>query len=137
MDNTTVIGTALRSTLLADPQIAELVGGNRIYFIQAPQQATFPYILYAYAGGGKDNNSAKGGFDVYIGIKAVAQTSTQARFIAGLINEALDEKYLTFTEGFEAFAPVTEQEPILQVTDVQTVQYWSAGHVYRIRAARI
>lgn len=134
-DHLTVVGTCIVQALSSDAQAVGLIG-NKTYQVLAPHNAVVPYVTFQHLSGGKDNESKNGGFDARWIITGVAKTQTQARLIASLINEVFDEKYLPLIDGYTMFAPVTEQEPIIQSEDVQMEQYWRAGAVYRFRAAR-
>lgn len=135
MDALTIVGTAIRSTLLDNSNIATQVN-DRIWQMIAPGGAATPYILFYWQGGGEENNTPRETFDIVFLVAAVADTQVKAREIAGYINTALKNQLVEYPDGYSSWSPVTETDPYLDVSNVQNRQYWIAGAIYRFRGIR-
>jgi hypothetical protein len=135
MDILTVVGTGIRSTLLANANIAMQVN-DRVWQMVAPGGAELPYILFYWQGGGELNSTQRETFDLVFLVAAVAETQVKAREIASYIQTALKNQEVLFPDGYSAWSPVRETDPYLDVSNVQNRQYWIAGAVYRFRGIK-
>lgn len=107
---------------------------NRVYPLQAPQDAALPYVIVTYVAGGDTNESPSRVVDMVYQITAWAADQPTARQIADALESALHNQSLTIS-GWNHIA--TTQEGLL--ADVETEgmqQYWMRGAEYRIRASQ-
>lgn len=135
MDAMTIVGTAIRSALLSNSDIATKVGQN-IWQMIAPGETPTPYILFYWMGGGEMNSTPRETFDIVYLVAAVADTQPKAREIAGYISTVLKNNEVAYPDGYSTWSVVTEQDPYLDVSNVQNRQYWIAGAVYRFRGIK-
>lgn len=135
MDALTIVGTAIRSALLANSSIVTQVN-DRVWQMIAPGGAVTPYILFYWQGGGEVNSNPRETFDIVFLVAAVAETQVKAREIAGYINTSLKNQLVEYPDGYSSWSPVTETDPYLDVSNVQNRQYWIAGAIYRFRGIR-
>lgn len=135
MDAMTVVGTAIKSSLLTNPNIAGMVG-DRLWQMIAPGGAPTPYILFYWMGGGELNNTQHEAFDIVYLVCGVADTQVQARQLAGYISDTLKNMGVVYPDDYSSWSVVTEQDPYLDVSNVQNRQYWLAGAVYRFRGIK-
>ena len=86
------IRPALRSFLLADPQIAAMVGGQRIFPLRLPQGIREPSIVYARITGLGDHHmqGASGLTRPRYQVDAWAKSADDATRLADLIKARLD-----------------------------------------------
>ena len=135
MDILTVVGTAIRSTLLNNQNIENAVDG-RIWQQIAPGGAPTPYILFYWDGGGELNSTPRETFDMVFAVCAVAETQTKARELAGYIQDSLKNQMVDYPDGYSSWSTVTETDPYMEVSNVQNRQYWTAGAIYRFRGIK-
>lgn len=135
MDALTVVGTAIRSTLLANSNVRSNVD-DRVWQMVAPGGAPTPYILFYWQGGGELNDTPRETFNIVYLVCGVAETQVKARELAGYIKASLKNQLVDYPDGYSSWSPVTELDPYLDVSNVQNRQYWIAGAVYRFRGIK-
>ena len=107
---------------------------DRVYPLQAPQDAPLPYVVVTYVGGGDTNESQSRIVDVMYQIVGWAADQPVARQIADYLEAALHDQALTIS-GWNHIA--TTQVSLL--ADVETEaqqQFWMRGAEYRIRMSK-
>ncbi len=114
-----------------------LSAATAIYAGQAPTNAAAPYIVYAHAAGGDDNETPVDSADVAYYIKVVAKTQKQAAEIADEIRTALHGKEATFTidAPWTAYR-IQAQEIISFIENVEKTQLYHKGNKYRFRISQ-
>lgn len=135
MDAMTIVGTAIRSSLLANSALVGQVS-DRIWQMVAPGGAPTPYVLFYWMGGGELNSTQHETFDMIYLVAAVADTQVKARELAGYISTTLKNQPVTYPDGYSVWSVVTEQDPYMDVSNIQNRQYWIAGAVYRFRGIK-
>ena len=75
-------------------------------------------------------------FDMIYLVAAVADTQVKARELAGYISTTLKNQSVTYPDGYSVWSVVTEQDPYMDVSNIQNRQYWIAGAVYRFRGIK-
>ena len=135
MDLHTIVGTAIRSSLLANSGVTTLVDG-RIYQVAAPARTPLPYVLFWWNGGGYINNSPKNPFNTVFIITGVANNASTAQLISTAIADALVGQDPNFPSPYKSWSPVTIEEPFHDMSSVQNEQYWRFGSVYRFRGLK-
>lgn len=110
-----------------------LSASNAIYWEQAPESASLPFVVVSYSSGGEENDTPTDSFDVDVVVKVITTTSTSASSIADTIRSTLHRQTLTFDTY--ATVKVTLTALIDYVENVERAQYWHSGGIYRIRAS--
>lgn len=107
--------------------------GTRIYYLIAPDNPTFPYIIYDYVNVGDDNKSPHRAKNAVMFIRAYAETITAADTIDGQVDTLLHNQELTIT-GWSNFQTIREDGfSFVEIDDPKRKIYMSGAN-YRIRA---
>lgn len=134
MDIHAVVGKAIRSALLANTDVTNLVG-TRIFQLAAPANTPLPYITFWWTGGGFINDNPKRAFDTVFNIVGVSAYAGQAQTISTAIYETLVGTIPTFDGDWKAWAAVTVLDGFHDMSSVQNEQYWRFGAQYRFRGS--
>lgn len=129
-----VIDGAIFSRLSTGTALTSLLAGTAsIYKGQAPEAATYPYVVFSAAGGGPDNDSPS---DMRTEVYFVRGYATSSAYTASLIDEQvsalLHRNPLTVT-GYTNFYVAREGEQELIETLPNGAPCWMSGAMYRIR----
>lgn len=128
------INTALYTTLSAATALTSLLAGTTaIYHLQAPDNATLPYVVFSHVGGGADNFSPKERENVLEFVRAYSGSSAaQAGSINAQIRTVLHKKTLSIS-GYTNFW--CQKEAHLENIDNTTSgeKVWMQGDYYRVR----
>jgi len=109
--------------------------GTAVYFLQAPDNAVLPYIVWDYVNEGEENTNPHRGKDCVLFIRAYASTPSAAGVIDGQIDTALHEKTLTIT-GWTNIQTRRENGMSMVETDSAGRKTYMCGADYRIRSAK-
>jgi len=114
-----VIEEALYSHLAADGGVSALVG-NRIYPIEAPQQAALPYLVYQRVSGPRvrSHSGPSGLASPRFQITGAAETYPSLRALMNAVRVALDGFRGTMGGGVEVGAAFVENELDSEETSV-------------------
>lgn len=137
MAETTIADTWVYATLKADATLTALIGGSnaRIYRGMAPQNATYPCVVFFYQPGGRDVRGV-GTFNIMVTgswvIKAIDRVTgaSSAATIAARMYTLLHGQKGSVTGG--AVLACTREEPINYVELLDGAQYQHVGGVYQI-----
>jgi len=128
------ISLSIYSTLSAATALTSLLAGTAsIYHIQAPDNATLPYVVFSTQAGGDENQTPIRRKNIVLFVRGYSAVSAAA---AGSIDAQIDTllhgKSLTIT-GWNNFWLAREQD--LENIDNQssTEKVWMAGGLYRAR----
>lgn len=131
------ISTAIYSTLSSGTALTALLAGTTsIYHLQAPDEASLPYVVFNIQAGGDENQTPIRRKNLILYVRGYSQTSALA---AGSIDAQADAllhgKTLTVT-GWHNFWCSREQdlENIDNLPSGEKV--WMAGGYYRIRIGK-
>lgn len=105
--------------------------GTRVYYKQAPQSGTVPYVVFDHVSGGDENLAPSRIVDELYQAVCYANDAQSARSGGEYIETALRDVTLTVT-GFN-FMGCSQNGFISTVNTVEGKQYWSEGGEYRIR----
>ena len=106
---------------------------TRVYYLIAPDNPTFPYIIYDWVNIGDDNDNPNRSKQAVAFIRAYAETATAADTIDGQIDTLLHNQVLTIT-GWSNFQTRREDGFNLVETDDPKRKIYMSGANYRIRA---
>lgn len=121
---------ALRNRLIA----ADVNDGNAIFDSQAPSGQPYPYLLFAYMGGGYETLTSTDQRNEIWLVKAVTDTHTEAHTLADAIHAALHQQPLTVTGWRHLWTAQVDQ--VWQVENAARDQLYHAGGTFRIWLAR-
>jgi hypothetical protein len=132
MDLHKIVGTAIRSSLLANSNVTALVDG-KIYQVAAPPTIQLPYITFWWTGGGYINTDPKQPFNTIFTIVGNATNAGTAQAISEAIANALVGQDPGFPSPWKSWSPITIEDMFHEVINVQNEQYYRYGAVYRFR----
>lgn len=114
-----------------------LASATSIYYELAPVGSALPYIIFAYGGGGSDNDTPTDSGDMTFFVQGVAKTSPAALSIATAVFNALHEQEATMSiDAPWLIYRVTHDTPISLTETVERIQYFQRGGAYRIRISQ-
>lgn len=130
------INAALYSTLSAGTALTTLLSSTTaLYNMQAPDGATFDYVVWNVQGGGDDNMTAHRTKNLVVFVRGYSSTSA-AR--AGSIDAKIDSllhKAILSVSGWSNFWSAREEDiSTVEVTEAGNT-IWCAGGMYRLRLA--
>lgn len=128
------LNTAIYSTLSAGTALTALLAGSTsVYNMQAPDGATFDYVLWDLQAGGDDNMTAHRTKNLVLFVRGYSSTSA-AR--AGSIDSQIDallHKQVLSVSGWSNFWSAREEDvDTVEVTESGNKVYM-AGGMYRLR----
>lgn len=127
-----LVKEALYDKLAAASGVTDLVS-TRIYWDQAPEGATLPYIIFNLNSGGPvAAQYGKDDIDQMVTIVGVSTLQATVLSIADAVKTALHRERLTLT-GWTDWAETRLQSPISYVENEDRKQYHYAGGLYRVR----
>jgi hypothetical protein len=129
-----VLNTAIYSRLQGTSAITSLLAGTTsVYNLQAPEGATYPYIVWNIQGGGDENESRHRTKDLVLFVRAYSGVSAaQAGSIDAQVDTALHLLPLTVS-GWTDFwmARETELETVENAPNTKPI--YMSGGLYRCR----
>jgi len=128
------IDTAIRSTLCGGTALTNMLAGTAsVYHIRAPDNASYPYVVFSVHGGGAENITPSDLHNYVYYIRGYTQTSaTNASEIHEKIRQLLDKQTLTIS-GYTNIWTRFETEIEFANEYVNGVPVYSCGGLYRIR----
>jgi len=126
--------SALYTTLQGTALTSLLAGTTSIYNMQAPDNATLPYVVFNHQGGGPENvdNNALEQNLWYVRVYSATSAGTAAAIFEKADN-LLNRVNVSIT-GFNTLWCARE-ENITLLENTPSGKVWSAGATYRIRTA--
>jgi hypothetical protein len=119
----TAIYTAIGGTITS--------AGSRVYFLNAPDNPTLPYVIWDYVNEGDRNDTSHRLKNCVLFIRAYATTPAAAGTIDGQIDTALHEKTLSVS-GWTNIQTRRENGMSLAETDAAGKKTYMCGADYRI-----
>jgi hypothetical protein len=132
------LNTAIYSTLSGGTALTALLAGTTsVYYLQAPDAATFDYVVWNWqAGPTDDNETAKRAVGGLAFVRTYSATSAaRAGSIDAQIDALLHGKTLTVS-GWANFWTAREESLSLVETDEAGRQTFMAGATYRVRLGK-
>ena len=130
------VSACIYTTLTQGTALTSLLAGTAsVYKDKAPDDASYPYVVYNLHGGGEENQTPQRSKNVVYFIRAYSKTSTaNAGNIDTQVDSLLHGKTLTVT-GWNNWYTVREGE--IENTEVLSNgdRVYSAGALYRIKIA--
>ena len=125
--------TAIRTALLADGTLVAIT--PYVYSLQAPEDATLPYIVLTIQSGGESNLTEHETFDVTVAVICVSEDALVAATAADRIRTVLHDASLTLTGGWTLWSAggCSHRTAILYSENEERRTFSYAGGQYRIR----
>jgi hypothetical protein len=129
-----VMDAAIYSKLQTTSGVTSLLSGTTaIYAVQAPEQATLPYIVFSVTGGGDDNLDPRRTKDLVYFIRAYSQVSkAQAGSIDSAIDTALHLQTLS-PSGWANYWTAREEDLAAVEYPPSNQTIFMVGGYYRVR----
>ncbi len=128
-----VLNSAIFNQLAGGTALINALGGTAIYWLQAPDNAPLPYVIFSEASGLCENINPSDMRDMLYFVRVWAEQPAQAGSIDKLIHDRLQNQTLTVT-GYTNFWTFRENDaPPLVVTHPDNAKVYMAGAYYRIR----
>jgi len=135
MSSTNVLKTAIYSQLAGGTALITALGGTALYYAQAPDDATPPYIVWSWNAGGDENMTARRTQDVTAFVRAYALTPSQAGSIDALLDTRLNDVTLSPAGWANFWTRRTANFADVDV-DVSGRRVYFSGGNYRMRIER-
>lgn len=127
------LNAAVFSQLTGGTALINALGGTAIYWLQAPDNAPLPYVIFSEASGLCENVNPSDLRDMVYFIRAWAQQPAQAGSLDKLIHDRMHNQTLNVA-GYANFWTFRELDaPPLVVTQPNNENVYMAGAHYRIR----
>lgn len=126
------IDQALYSKLSGGTALVTALGGTAIYAQEAPEGAALPFVVFNFAGGGREFINPSPLTNVVYYVTSYAATRAQAGTIAGLVDALLNGGSITVS-GYTNFDTHGEEFLPIPVDHTNAAPVYGSGRVYRIR----
>lgn len=126
--------TAIYSKLSADGTLISALGGTVIYFAQAPDSASPPFVVFNFQGGGPLNINANDLRDQIVFVRGFADNPTKVGDIDAACSDLLHRSSIDVS-GYTNFWLAREQDLSLVENLPNNVKRYMAGALYRVRIA--
>lgn len=127
-----VLNTAVFNQLAGGTALVTALGGTAIYYQQAPDEATLPYVLWNWQAGGDENMTSNRTKNMMALFRSFAVTPKQAGEIDALVDARLHLQTLTVS-GWTNFWCARETDISLIENLPNGQKTYMAGALYRIR----
>ena len=128
-----VLNAGLFSKMSAGTALVTSLGGTFLYFGQAPDRQSTPFVVWSYTGGiGYENLTPSESVNELIYVRAYADNPALAGTIDGQISDLLHKQALTVS-GYTNFWIARERSIALSEIDEAKKTTWSSGAFYRVR----
>lgn len=126
------LNTAMYSRLSGGTALITALGGTSIYWLQAPDGASLPYVVFSLQGGGDENITPRRMKNEVYFVRGYSAVSAQAGSIDALCDSLLHGKALSVS-GWANFWLVREND-LANVENTEAgEQVYMSGGFYRIR----
>lgn len=127
------LNTGIYSTLTGNSTLTGLLAtSTSAYYAQAPDNATLPFVVWSYQGGGPDNQNPSDMRSILLYVRGYATAPATAGSIDTHAGTTLHGGSVTVA-GYTNFYSVRETDFHSVETLPNGEQVYSAGAVYRIR----
>jgi len=128
-----VLNSAVYTKLTGGTALTALLSGTgAIYYLQAPDHGTLPYVVWNYMGGGPVNDYPHDSRDMIVFVRGYATTPALAGSIDAKISTLLHRGTLTVT-GYTNWWIARETETALIENAPDGTKVYMAGAQYRIK----
>jgi len=126
------LNTAIFNQLKAGTALITALGGTALYYLQAPDEATQPFVVWNYQAGGDENETSNRTKNIVVNVRCFARTPAQAGTIDALVDGRLHMQTLS-VPGWTNFWLARETEIALVENLPNVEKSYMAGALYRVR----
>jgi hypothetical protein len=126
------LNTAVYNVLSNNATLTSLLGGTAIYYLQAPDNASLPYVVFSHQAGQPDNTHAHDMRNQVLFVRGYAGTASIAGSVDLICGTTLHRRTLSVT-GYTNFWTAREQEFNLIENEPNGEKTYMSGAFYRIR----
>lgn len=127
-----VLNTAIFNQLKGGKALVTALGGTAIYYLQAPDNADQPFVVWSYQAGGDENETANRTKNIMVNVRSFARSAAQAGSVDALVDARLHMQTLSVT-GWTNFWLARETEVALVENLPNVEKSYMAGALYRVR----
>jgi hypothetical protein len=132
MSTSNAVAQGIYTKLTAGTALTALLAGTAsVYWMQAPDNATMPYVVYNHQGGGAINNNPHDTRDMVYYIRAYAARQNLAGSIDTAISNLLHRGTITVS-GYSTLRVVRETDIEIVDNALNGSKTYSCGAIYRI-----
>jgi hypothetical protein len=132
-NNMNELDAAIYTRLQGTAITSQLAGTTSLYHIQAPENATLPYIVWNIQGGGDENLTQNRTKNLVMFIRAYsANTAAQAGSIDDQVDAALTNSNVLTVSGWTNIWLAREQDVETVQLEPSGKQIFMAGGLYRV-----
>lgn len=125
--------TAIYTKLCAGTALIADLGGSAIYNLQAPNNASLPYVIYSHVSGGPENICSSDMRDQLYLVRAFARTQAKVRSIENNFDVLLHGGSLSVT-GYTNYRTVRDYDAPSTVENLANGEkVYGSGGYYRIK----
>lgn len=126
------LNTAIYNQLKAGTALITALGGTALYYLQAPDEAVQPFVVWSYQAGGDENQTPNRTKNIVVNVRSFARTAAQAGTIDALVDGRLHMQTLSVS-GWTNFWLARETEVALVENLPNVEKSYMAGALYRVR----
>ena len=126
------LNTAIYNQLAGGTALVAALGGSALYYLQAPDHATLPFVVWSWQAGGDENMTPHRTKNIMMLFRSFAATPEQAGTIDALVDGRLHNQVLSVS-GWNNFWTARETEISLVDNPPSGVKSYMSGALYRIR----
>lgn len=126
------LNTAIYNRLAGSTALVTTLGGTAIYYLQAPDNAVKPFVVWSYSAGGDENETANRTKNLVVLMRSFASTPKQAGEVDKAVDDLLHLQPLTVT-GWTNFWLARESEVSLVENLPNVEKSYMTGAYYRAR----
>jgi hypothetical protein len=132
MSVTNALNTAVYNVLSGNAALVSALGGTAVYYQQAPDHASLPYVVFSHQAGQPDNTHGTDDRSQIIYVRGYSGTATQAGSIDLHCGTTLHRRSLSVA-GYTNFWTVRETEQNMIENTPSGEKIYMAGAFYRVR----
>lgn len=129
------LNTAIYSKLSGGTALVSALGGTAVYYLQAPDSANPPFVVWSYQAGGDDNLTPHRMKNNVLNVRCYGQTPAQSGSIDALVDARLNRATLSIT-GWTNFYTTREMDMSLIETEPNGRKNYVSVGFYRIRLSK-
>jgi hypothetical protein len=126
------LNTSIYNRLAGGTALVTALGGTAIYYLQAPDNAVKPFVIWNFQAGGDENMTANRTKNLVILVRTFASTPKRAGEIDQMVDGLLHLQPLTVS-GWTNFWLARESEVSLVENLPNVEKSYMAGGLYRVR----
>lgn len=127
-----LLNAAIDARLTGGTALITALGGTAIYYQQAPDNASKPFVVWNYQGGGDENETPNRTKNLVVLVRSFASTAKTAGEIDKAVDDLLHLQTLSVT-GWTNFWLARESEVSLIENLPNVEKSYMEGALYRVR----